>query len=308
MSAVTPRVVFFGSDCLFSCIVLERLLTCATVAAVFVPAASAGATGVCMLPSPEKVTERPAGELDLPVFLTARATTDVALRHAIPRYGVSSLKDGVAAEVMAALEAEVACVACFPHRIPAALLRLPRHGFLNVHPSLLPRYRGPAPVFWQLRAGETETGVTVHWLDADLDTGDLAAQHGVPLAAGLCGPDIDLRLAAAGGELLAGVLNGLAAGKAARRPQPAEGTCQTWPTPEDFSISVDWPARRIFNFVRGTSEWGHPYRLAADDRTFWVTDVLEWAPDGMLEQPLLEDGETLKVQCTPGWVRLRSVR
>lgn len=304
MSAEMPRIVFFGSDCLFSCIVLEHLLACATVAAVFVPAASADGAGIWPLPSLGKAADPLPDALELPLFLIARTTTQVARRHDIPCYGVSSLKKAATAELLAELAADTGCVACFPLRIPPALLTVPRHGFLNVHPSLLPRYRGPAPVFWQLRAGETETGVSVHWLDADLDTGDLAAQRAVPLADGLRGPDIDLQLAAAGGELLAGVLNGLAAGQAARRPQPAGGTYQSWPTPEDFSVSGDWPARRIFNFVRGTSEWGRAYRLAADDRIFWVADVLEWAPDGMLEQPLVEDGETLTVQCTPGWVRV----
>jgi methionyl-tRNA formyltransferase len=252
-----PNAVFFGSDCLFSCIVLERLLACA----------------------------------------------EVAHRLGIPCYGVTSLRDA-AAGIVAALAPAVACAACFPHRIPAPLLAIPRHGFLNVHPSLLPRYRGPAPVFWQLQAGETGTGVTVHWMDAGLDTGDLAVQCAAPLADGLRGPGIDLQLAAAGGALLAGVVDGQAAGQIERRPQPAGGTYQPWPAPDDFALSVAWPARRIFNFVRGTSEWGRPYRLVVGDRTYWVTDVVAWAPDGNLDQPLVDDGKTLTVQCTPGWVRL----
>jgi methionyl-tRNA formyltransferase len=302
---MTPRAVFFGSDCLFSCIVLERLLAFAPVAAVFVPAVGTGEPGIWSLPLPGEAANRPAAEPDLPAFLTARTTTEVALRHAIPRFGVSSLKDPPAADIFAALAADVACVACFPRRIPDTNLAVPRFGFLNVHPSLLPRYRGPAPVFWQLQAGETDTGVTVHWLDADLDTGDLAAQRAVPLADGLRGPAIDLRLAVAGGELLTDVLAALAAGRSERRPQPGGGTYQPWPAPKDFAFSTAWPARRIFNFVRGTSEWGLPYRVVMGERVFWVKDVVEWAPDGVLAETWMADGNTLLVQCTPGWVRLR---
>ena len=142
------------------------------------------------------------------------------------------------------------------------------------------------------------------------DTGDLAAQRAVPLADGLRGPAIDLRLAVAGGELLAGVLDTLAAGPSERRPpQPAGGTFQPWRAPEDFALSGAWPAHRIFNFVRGTSEWGRPYRLVVGDRTLSVVDVVEWAPDGTLDQPFVEDGWTLAVQCTPGaGVRVRLAR
>ncbi|NGO73516.1 methionyl-tRNA formyltransferase, partial [Streptomyces sp. SB3404] len=71
----------------------------------------------------------------------------------------------------------------FPWRLPGALLRLPRLGALNIHHSLLPRYRGPIPVHWAIRDGERHTGVTVHWMDEDFDTGDIVVQRGgVPIA------------------------------------------------------------------------------------------------------------------------------
>ncbi len=209
------------------------------------------------------------------------------------------------------LNPDVVCVACFDKRIPQKLLSIPRHGFLNLHPSLLPDYRGPAPLFWQLRAGEPWTGVTVHWMDAALDTGDIAAQRRTPLPAGITGPELDRLLGTLGGELLVTVLTELEAGRVARRPQRPGGSYHSWPRAEDFRLDTGWPARRAYNFMRGTAEWMRPYPVWVDGKMLHLGSALAYSEEEHLsapwEQVELEgtelewmDGRVVRIQFTPG--------
>ncbi len=172
-------------------------------------------------------------------------------------------------------------MACFTQRFPAAVLRLPRLGILNIHPSLLPAYRGPLPIFWQLRDG-APTGATVHYMDEGLDTGDIAAQSDVFLPDGLPGPEVERMLMLAGLDLLRKVLAELARGIVRRRPQSPGGSYYSFPTEEDFILSTDGPAWRAFrrsvagslpmiskacwrNIIKGAF-WPPPVRQCSDAR------------------------------------------
>lgn len=211
------------------------------------------------------------------------------------------------AALLAAAGADVACVACFPRRIPSPLLALPRLGFLNLHPSLLPRYRGPAPLFWQLRHGETETGVTVHWMDEELDTGDIARQTALALPDGATGPELDRLLGAAGGRLLASVCTGVSApaGAAAplRTPQPGSGSYHPWPRPDDFALDPRWSAQRAFNFMRGVSEWRMPFTIALGAKTFRLSAAQSCDPAATLSDPWRQIGSELLIRFSPGVLR-----
>ncbi len=189
----------------------------------------------------------------------------LAWQHHIPVYEVSRLSAPETQQTLADLHPEVACVACFNKLIPAALLALPQHGFLNVHPSRLPHFRGPAPLFWTFRAGIQETGVTVHFMDNGLDTGDIAQQARLTLPDGISSPEADALTGTLGGQLLVNTLKQLAKGTLLRTPQTADGSTQPWPQPADFRIPVSWSARRAFNFMRGTAVFGQPYVIELED-------------------------------------------
>ncbi|KAA3625738.1 MAG: hypothetical protein DWQ08_09010, partial [Proteobacteria bacterium] len=102
---------------------------------------------------------------------------------------------------LAAMRPQYILVACYPARIPRAIRALARKACLNLHPSLLPRYRGAAPVFWQLRAGEAETGVTLHRVTSRLDAGEIASRRRVVLPDGATSVEIDRLLGRAGAAL-----------------------------------------------------------------------------------------------------------
>jgi methionyl-tRNA formyltransferase len=280
-------ILFFGMQGPFSAAPLAALLAGgAEIAAVLIPAGRQQKGEI------ERVVPRPAPPQPFhAVHLAWEAQLPVL---ALRQPGASAV------EQLAALEPAVACVACWPQRIPPALLAAPRHGFLNLHPSLLPAYRGPHPLFWALRDGLRESGVTVHWMDEALDRGDIALQQGLPLPEGV-GPAVLEQVAGKlAGELLLDVLRQLADGTAVRRPQPPGGSYQPVPRAADFALDPAWPAQRAFNFMRGTADWGQLYALTTGGETLFLRRALGYDAAARLPAPVVRTQTQLHLQFTPG--------
>jgi len=204
---------------------------------------------------------------------------------------------------LAELQPDVACVACFMQRIPPPLLALPPLGFLNMHPALLPDHRGPAPLFWIFRGGEPIAGVTIHFMDAGLDTGDIAAQASFALPDGVAGALVGQQCDALGGRLMLAVLRALRDGTQPRRPQPPGGSYQPWPTPDDWRIATSWTARRAFNFMRGTAEWGQPYIVHSGEQQIALATAIGYDSDAVLQEARVRVGEQVLIQFAEGVLR-----
>jgi methionyl-tRNA formyltransferase len=161
----------------------------------------------------------------------------------------------------------------FPWKVPAAALAVPRLGWLNGHPSLLPRHRGPVPVAWAIRAGDEELGITFHRMEADLDTGPIVAQRAVPMGA-YCEPEeLYGRLGPVVIEALGDALASLASG-AGGTPQEG-GDYQSFFTDDDATIDATRPAAEAHRLV-----WAWRYTI----------------PGGSLHGALADvDGETVRV-------------
>ncbi|RLT38400.1 MAG: hypothetical protein DWI57_12055 [Chloroflexi bacterium] len=271
------RLLFLGMQGQFTRIVLERLLAAGVEVCGLL---LSGPILRPLLPPPPPDADPLALRL-FDSFVETNAL-HLAWQAGIPVYESGPLGAPALTELLRTLAPEVACVACFDRIIPARLLALPRHGFLNVHPSLLPHFRGPEPLFWQLRAGINPVGVTVHWMDAGLDTGDIAGQRTVALPDGSSGGEADTLCGLAGGDLLAEILGKLADGSAQRRPQPAGGSYQPSPTQDDFALDTGWDVRRVFNFMRGTAEWGMNYPVSVNGTEWRLRAALGWEASASL--------------------------
>lgn len=296
VGAPTLRVGFWGTHSLFSQVVLTALLKHHPLTVVALPAGEAQSAPITRwLPPPPAVDE-----LVIVNNSVAPTLAQTAWQQAIPTYQVQQLRSPVVTAWLQDLALDLVCVACFPWRIPPALLALPTYGFLNVHPSLLPAYRGPAPLFWQLRAGLSNGGVTVHWMDATFDTGPLAAQAAIPLPAGATSAELDRLHAHSGAGLLLDVMRQLAAGRRPPQPQTLTGSQQGWPTAADFRLECQWSARHAYNFMCGTDEWQQPYPITVDGRELLLRRALTYVPDQQLDQPLVQKGAEVMIQFTPG--------
>ncbi len=152
-----------------------------------------------------------------------------------------------------ALSPDAAVVAAYGKIIPGEVLEVPRYGFLNIHPSLLPKYRGAAPVNWALIEGETESGVSIMRLDEGMDTGPIYVQERTPIGPDETALELSERLRDQGVALLLGVLERLDELK----PRPQEGEPSYAPrlTKEDGRIRFEDPAQKIYDRHRGVQPW-----------------------------------------------------
>jgi len=293
------RVIFFGALCAFSTAPLQLLLEAGhdLCAVMLSSGQSIGSRPITPL-SPPQLTP-------IPIVDTAASPSivSIAWRHQIPIYHINRLSAAETVDTLARLQAEAACVACFPKRIPSALLGVPRWGFLNVHPSLLPRYRGPYPLFWMLRHGDRRFGVTIHFMDKQWDSGDIAAQAEVDLPDGFSSAEADRALSQQGAELLVDVLRRLEKDHLTRRAQPAGGAYFPAPQESDFVIDTAWPAQRAFNFMRGTDNWQRSYPIEAAGQRFRLKQALFYSSNEILDQPFRLLGEQIDIQFSPGVLR-----
>ena len=205
---------------------------------------------------------------DAPVKATARA-------HDIAVYQPERLRDP---DVLARLEGaapDLGVVAAYGKLIPGDLLRLPRLGMLNVHASLLPKYRGAAPVHRAILNGDTETGVTIMQVVEALDAGDMLAKSVRPIGPDETSDEVEHALSEAGARLLLEVLDRVEAGTALAEPQDASRSTYAPRLTKEEGL-VDWalPARQIHDRVRGLYPWPHAYTFLDGERLILLKTVV----------------------------------
>ncbi|HBY98026.1 MAG: formyltransferase family protein [Ardenticatenaceae bacterium] len=299
----SPRVLFMGMAGAFSLPPLAALLAAGIpVAAVLVPALRP-----LMPETPPVRPVRPvpvASDLPLVTPFAERTIIHLAWEQGIPIYQVGRLGDPAVLTLARNLAPTAICVACFPAILPPALLAIPPAGALNIHPSLLPAYRGPAPIFWVFRHGERRTGVTVHLMDAGIDSGDIVAQEAFELPVGISGTEVNRRSAEIGARLLVEAVQAAGNGNLTRRPQDErEATYFSWPTAADFELATTRPARWAFNFIRGADEWGRQFEIVVAGQHIPVETARDWSPDARLATPFRVEGDEILVQFSPGVLR-----
>lgn len=177
-----------------------------------------------------------------------------ALARGLPVHEPERVRDPGWVERLAAYAPEVAVVVAFGQLLPAALLAVPRRGSINVHASLLPRYRGAAPVAWAIIRGERETGVTTFQMDAGMDTGPVLLQRATPIGPDETAGELAERLARLGAELLLETLAQLD-GITPRPQDHAAATLAPRLRKEDGRIDWSRPAPALAALVRGVNPW-----------------------------------------------------
>ena len=188
--------------------------------------------------------------------LKATPVKECALSHNIPVFQPVTVKDGTALEQLKQLNPELIVVAAYGRVLPEDILNLPPKGCINVHSSLLPKYRGAAPINWAVVNGDAETGVTIMHMAKELDAGDIIGQVITPIDPDEFVEQVHDRLADLGGKLLVEVVSDIAEGKATRTPQDPEQVTYA-PMLSRELCPIDWTqsARSIHNKVRGLVPW-----------------------------------------------------
>jgi methionyl-tRNA formyltransferase len=187
-----------------------------------------------------------------------RALVRAARRLKVPVLHAHRGPDAALEAELQRLRPDLVCVATFPDLLPASVLAIPRLGALGLHPSLLPRHRGPAPLFWTYFDDDAEAGITVFWMNAGEDSGDIVFQDAIPLPRGRPGPDLYGEVARRGAALLARAVAAAGSNDAPRVAQDAAGaTREPAPTEGTWRIDFDiWGAERVWHFLRGVQPRG----------------------------------------------------
>ncbi len=242
--------------------------------------------------------------------------TQTAAAHHIPLLTLGNLRHPDALAALRAYQPDLLLTACFPRLLPREILAIPRLGSLNLHPSLLPAYRGPEPLFWQFYFGETRTGVTLHWMDAHADTGDLVFQAEVPFPNGISLSQAETLTAEAGGALIRRALS--APEQLPRTPQPFDNeqkrlsaqdaptvSYQPRPTSEALVIPTTWGAKRAFNFLYAARDWG-PFEIIDSEsgQRLRVREAVEFVQGSATAAPRAGEREAW-VRFADGLVRVQ---
>ena len=293
------RVIFAGTP-EFARVALERLL-------------AAGFTVPLVLTQPD----RPAGR---GMKLQASPVKQCALEHGIPVAQPRSLRlDGkypddaaAARDALVAAQADVMVVAAYGLILPQWVLDLPAQGCLNIHASLLPRWRGAAPIHRAIEAGDAETGVTIMQMDAGLDTGDMLLMERLAIAPTDTTATLHDRLAALGGRMIVEALELAACGGLKAVPQPAEGITYAHKI-EKAESTIDWslPATVIGQRIRAFDPFpGASTECAGETIKVWgyEIDSDKSNTDKRQGQILSVNGDGVMVACGEGTLRLTTLQ
>ena len=201
---------------------------------------------------------------------------ETALAHGIPVWQPVRVKEEDFLLQLEDLAPDVIVVAAFGQILPERILNLPPYGCINVHASLLPKYRGAAPIQWAVIDGEKETGITIMYMEKGLDTGDMLLKVEVELAPDETGESLHDKLAALGGPLLLETLAGLEAGTITPEKQNDSLSSYASMLRKDMG-KIDWQksAVEIERLIRGLNAWPSAYtRLAERTLKIWAAEVL----------------------------------
>ena len=235
-AADRARTLFFGSGA-FAVPILDALIADARVELV------------AIVTAPDRAAGRGRTLLPTPVALRARAMW-------VPLLQPDRIRDPDVLAEIAALRPDLAVLADYGQIVPRELLDLPSRGFLNVHPSLLPRHRGASPIQATIAGGDDRAGVTIMRMDEGLDTGPIVATAAWPTLGTEAAPELEARAAREGAALLAGTLGDWLAGTIEPRPQPEAGATLTKRLRRaDATLDPTRPATELARQVRAQLPW-----------------------------------------------------
>ena len=282
------RAAFFGSpDFAVPC--LDALTEVAEVVAVYSQPDRPAGRGMKLRPPAVKVR---AQELGLPVHQPTK------------------LRNGEVAEALRAMELDVALVVAYGRILPTAILEAPRMGCVNVHASLLPRWRGAGPIQWAIASGDDLTGVSLMKLDEGMDTGPVFAKDGLPIDPDETTADLAVRLSALGARMVKRDLPGYVAGELEPKAQEGEPIHARMLTKEDGALDFTGTARQVHDRVRGMHPWPGAYATLDGQRLkVHRSQLLEAeGSHGKPGQVLGLGDEGLRVACGEGVVALAEVQ
>ena len=285
------RVIFMGTPD-FAVPVLEAII-------------QAGHTVIGVYTQPDKPKGRGKSMQYTPV-------KEKALEHQIPVYQPARVREPEVIEEIRNLKPDIIIVVAFGQILPEELLAIPPYGCVNVHASLLPKYRGAAPIQRVIMDGEKESGVTTMYMAKGLDTGDMIEQLVVPIDAKETGGSYHDKLAEAGAGLCISRMEKIEAGTAPRMPQDDSKSCDAHMRQKSMGeLDFEQPAEVLERLVRGLNPWPSAYtQLQGKNLKIYEADIVE-IPENQQREPGMitaVDKKSFTIQCNPGGLRVTQLQ
>lgn len=233
---------------------------------------------------------------------------ELALKYGLTVYQPRSMKKGPALEIIQSIAPDVIVVVAFGKILPLSILSVPRLGCVNVHGSLLPQYRGSAPIQWTVLNGDKVTGVTTMLMNEGIDTGDILDVETTEVGENETSGELFDRLMVMGAELLPKTLEKLENGTAVRTPQPEEGACYA-PMLDKAMADMDWTksADELHNLVRGLNPWPVAV-MRFEGKRMKVFDVSVLSAQGNAGEAFVGPDRSFCVYCGKDALRLNVVQ
>lgn len=231
--------------------------------------------------------------------ISSSPVKETALAADIPVHQPEKIRSPEAQTLLQDLAPDVIVIIAYGQIIPARLLPIPRLGWINLHASLLPKYRGAAPVNWAIANGETTSGLTSMRIDAGMDTGDILLQQEIEIASSETAPELTKKMSEAGAPLMADTLRGIASGKLAARPQKhQEATYAPLLKKEDGRIDWNRPAQEIYNRMRAFDPWPGAYTSFRGQAChLWAEPFSERTLTGSSPGTILQEDAQILIAC-----------
>lgn len=246
--------------------------------------------------------------------LKASAVKEYAQEKQIPVFQPKKLRNNEEVlELLKELNPDIIAVVAYGKILPKEIIELPKYGCINVHGSLLPKYRGPAPMQWSIINGDSVTGITTMFMDVGMDTGDMLLKEELVIEDNFNLEDVHDRLASIGARLLVETIDKVVDGTIERIVQPEEGTYAPMITRETTKIDFTKNARDIYNFVRGLSPFPGTYMEMENGNKFKVFDV-EYVVDNNIDKTvesgdiLLMSKDSLYIRCNDGYIIIKTIQ
>ena len=247
--------------------------------------------------------DKPVGRKQI---LTPPPVKELALQYNIPVFQPKSLKNEKTVEILGKLNPDVIVVAAYGKILPKSVLTFPQYGCINVHASLLPKYRGAGPIQWCILNGETKTGITTMFMGEGLDTGDMLEKVETPIGENETADSLYARLSEMGAPLLLSTLKKLEEGTLTPKKQDDALSCYAPMLTKELSpIDYNRTAREVHNQIRGLSSWPCATTTYKGKRLKVYESRLA---DGQGEPGTLLSDEKLIVACKEGAVEFLSVQ
>jgi methionyl-tRNA formyltransferase len=223
---------------------------------------------------------------------------EVALAASVPVFQPEKIRAPESERFLREANPDAVVIIAYGQIIPARLLNIPRLGWINLHASLLPKYRGAAPIQWAIANGESITGVTSMRIDVGMDTGDIILQRETAIGPQETAPQLAERLAALGAPLIAETLRGLRDETVTPKPQD-NSSATLAPLLKKENGRIDWqqPAQVIYNRMRGFTPWPGAYSSFRGTACHLLGEPVSNPNDGATPGQILYDGKQLIVAC-----------